>query len=289
MNLLKPFSSFLVAVSVFTLAVPAVSAANFSEPKVASVYAKISLNTDRKIAKIRGMSAENRTKIIAARENLKKAFLALDAAFKQSDSERQKAIKRLVRAYADLNLLIKAANPAALSSRPLSTLSGTSTSVSVSSTQVSQPSASAYFSSDSTVSTSLSTEAQILYYADMFEGRNTSNGDRFSQSTFSAARCTIDLGRLIQVSAGSKSVVVKANDRPNCTVHPDIVDLSKIAFETLAPLSRGRLSGSFEPLGTVPSGYRKEFVAPNALSDLGVRFDENIPNTYFVGETLLVS
>lgn len=288
MNVLKSFSSFLVAVSIFALAVPAVSAANFNEPKVASVYAKISLNTDRKIAKIRGMSAENRTKIAAARENLKKAFLALDSAFKQSDSERQKAVKRLVRAYADLNLLIKVSNPAASSSR-VSPSSNASDSARASASPNQTASETSDSPSNSAVSTSLSTEAQILYYADMFEGRGTSNGDRFSQSAFSAARCAIDLGRLIQVSAGGKSVVVKANDRPNCAAHPDIVDLSKIAFETLAPLSRGRLSGSFEPLGTAPSGYRKEFVAPNALSDLGVRFDENIPNTYFAGETLLVS
>lgn len=269
MNLLKPLSSFLVAVSVFAFATPAVSAANFSEPKVASVYAKISLNTDRKIAKIRGISAENRIKIVAARENLKNAFLALDAAFKRSDSERQRAVNRLVRAYSDLNLLIRISN---LASPSTQTASQTSDS----------PSSSA-------VSPSLSAEAQILYYADMFEGRGTANGDRFSQSTYSAARCAIDLGRLIQVSAGSKSVVVKANDRPNCTVHPDIVDLSKIAFEALAPLSKGRLSGSFEPLGITPAGYRKELVAQNVLADLGVRFDENLPNTYFPGETLLVS
>lgn len=166
MNLSKPLSSFLVAVSAFVLAVPSVSAANFTEPKVASVYAKISLNTDRKIAKIRGMSAENRTKIVAARENLKKAFLALDATFKQSDSERQKAVKRLVRAYSDLNLLIRVSNPSA-SSLPAPSSSNATASSSPKQT-ASQTSDSP---SNSAVSASLSTEAQILYYADMFEGR----------------------------------------------------------------------------------------------------------------------
>lgn len=99
----------------------------------------------------------------------------------------------------------------------------------------------------------------------------------------------MDLGRFVQVANGSKSVVVKVNDRPSCSKHPDIVDLTTTAFRSLAPLSKGRLSGSFETLGMAPSGYRKENVSTAAFSDLGVKFDENVPNTYLPGETLRVS
>lgn len=46
--------------------------------------------------------------------------------------------------------------------------------------------------------------AQVLYYADSFEGGGTSNGNRFRQAGFSAARCTIDLNTLVQVRYNGK-------------------------------------------------------------------------------------
>ena len=71
--------------------------------------------------------------------------------------------------------------------------------------------------------------------------------------------------------------------------HPDIVDLSTTAFEALAPVSKGRLSGSFEVLGQSPSGYRKETVSSAVFLELGVKVDAGIPNTYLPGETLRIS
>lgn len=38
-----------------------------------------------------------------------------------------------------------------------------------------------------------------------------------------------------------------------------------------------------------PSGYRKEPVSTQAFADLGIKFDENVPNTYLPGETLRIS
>lgn len=49
-----------------------------------------------------------------------------------------------------------------------------------------------------------STGAQVLYYADSFEGGGTSNGNRFRQAGFSAARCNIDLNSLVQVRYNGK-------------------------------------------------------------------------------------
>lgn len=112
------------------------------------------------------------------------------------------------------------------------------------------------------------TSADILYYADMFEGRNTSNGNTFLHEGFSAARCDIPLNTLLQVRYGDSAVLVKANDRPNCTKHPDIVDLTKTAFETLAPLSKGRLAGSFLPLGTIKNNTTKIPLDQNFFRDL---------------------
>ncbi|MFZ4461238.1 MAG: hypothetical protein ACOYN2_01485 [Patescibacteria group bacterium] len=49
-----------------------------------------------------------------------------------------------------------------------------------------------------------STGAQVLYYADSFEGGGTSNGNRFRQAGFSAARCNVDLNSLVQVRYNGK-------------------------------------------------------------------------------------
>ena len=274
MKFSKFLSPLVIAAILFGLSVPMASAANFTEPKVAKIYATIGFATDKKIAKIRPISAEDRQKIANARTNLEKAFVAVDASFKKP-ADRQSAVNRLVRAYSDLNVLIKSvAKTAASGTKPL-----------VAAPVAPKPSAPA---SQSPVST-LSTAAQVLYYADDFENGGTSSGDRFNQSAYSAARCAVDLGRFIQVANGSKSVVVKVNDRPSCSKHPDIVDLTTTAFRSLAPLSKGRLSGSFETLGMAPSGYRKEPVSTGAFSDLGIKFDENVPNTYLPGETFRIS
>lgn len=273
MKFSKFLSPLVLAAVVFGLAVPMASAANFTEPKVAKIYAKIVLATDKKVAKIRSVSMEDRAKISAARTNLEKAFVAVDAAFKKPE-DRQRAVKQLVRAYSDLNVLI-----AAVAKVPAT----------VSAPAAAEPVQTVVPAASQSAVSSLSTEAQILYYSDDFENSGTSGGDRFNQSAYSAARCAVDLGRLIQVANGSKSVVVKVNDRPSCSKHPDIVDLTTTAFQSLAPLSKGRISGSFEVLGWSPSGYRKEAISTAGFSDLGVKFDTNIPNTYLPGETLRIS
>lgn len=133
-----------------------------------------------------------------------------------------------------------------------------------------------------------SATAELLYYAESFEGGKTANGNTFAQAGFSAARCDIPLNTLIQVRYGDKSVVVKANDRPNCTKHPDIVDLTTTAFSTLAPLSKGRLDGSFVSLGTVQNATVKNYLPEQYFDALNVQLNPRIPNLYEVGETLVL-
>lgn len=234
MKFSKFLSSLVVAAILFGMSAPLASAANFTEPKVAKIYAKIVLATDKKVAKIRPISAQDRQKIADARKNVERAFVAVDAAFKKP-SDRQRAVNQLVRAYSDLNVLIKSVEKSATASvKPAPTQN-----------PAPQP---APIAAQQDVAFALSNPAQVLYYSDDFENRNTSSGDRFNQSAYSAARCAVDLGRLVQVASGTKSVVVKVNDRPSCSKHPDIVDLTTSAFQALAPLSKGRLTGSFETL-----------------------------------------
>jgi uncharacterized protein YkwD len=133
-----------------------------------------------------------------------------------------------------------------------------------------------------------STDANFLYYADQFEDGRTANGDIFKHAGFSGARCNIPLGTLAQIRFGETSTTVKLNDRPNCTRHPDIIDLTRTAFSTLAPLSRGKIAGSFTSLGVLPSGVTKQYLPTDFFSPLGINLAPNTPNLYALGETLVI-
>ena len=129
----------------------------------------------------------------------------------------------------------------------------------------------------------------MLYYADQFEDGRTANGDTFKHAGFSGARCNIALGTLAQVRFGDTSTTVKLNDRPNCARHADIIDLTRTAFSTLAPLSKGRLAGSFVSLGVLPSGVTKEYLPTDFFAPLSIELSSNTPNLYALGETLVIT
>ena len=134
-----------------------------------------------------------------------------------------------------------------------------------------------------------STDANFLYYADQFEDGRTANGDTFKHAGFSGARCNIALGTLTQIRFGEISTTIKINDRPNCAKHADIIDLTRTAFTTLAPLSKGRLAGSFITLGVLPSEVTKEYLSTDFFAPLGIILTANTPNLYALGETLSIT
>jgi rare lipoprotein A len=81
---------------------------------------------------------------------------------------------------------------------------------------------------------------QASFYANKFHGRQTANGEIFSQQKFTAACNVLPLGTWIQVTnlANGRIVVVKTTDR----LHPKmrrLVDLSKIAAQKLGYIGRG--------------------------------------------------
>ena len=162
MKFSKLLSSLVAAAALFGFVVPMVSAANFTEPKVAKIYAKITLSTDKKVAKIKPLSAD-REKIAAAKANLEKAFLAVDSALKKSEAERRSAVNGLVSAYANLNAVVR--NAAANAAKGVSSQAEQSTVPVAVSSAIEAPATAA----PSSVS-ALSTPAQILYYANSFEG-----------------------------------------------------------------------------------------------------------------------
>ncbi|MEO7445763.1 MAG: septal ring lytic transglycosylase RlpA family protein [Ferruginibacter sp.] len=81
---------------------------------------------------------------------------------------------------------------------------------------------------------------QASYYANMFNGRQTANGEIFSQQKFTAACNVLPLGTWISVTnlRNGKSVIVRTTDR----LHPRmnrVVDLSKIAAQRIGYIGRG--------------------------------------------------
>ncbi len=78
------------------------------------------------------------------------------------------------------------------------------------------------------------------YYADFFEGRETGNGEIFSQNKLTAAHKTLAFGTMVKITnlSNQKEVVVKINDRlPQDSER--MIDLSKRAAKELDFIEEG--------------------------------------------------
>lgn len=89
------------------------------------------------------------------------------------------------------------------------------------------------------------------YYADYFEGKGTASGAEFHQDEFTGAHLTLPFGSLVKVVnlENEKSVVVRITDRGPYDKR-FVLDLSKAAFETISPLSRGVIQVYYEIIYT---------------------------------------
>lgn len=78
------------------------------------------------------------------------------------------------------------------------------------------------------------------YYANMFNGRRTANGEIFSNKKMTAAHRTLPFGTLIEVTnlRNGRSVIVRINDR-GPYVHPRVVDLSSAAAKKIGMYHSG--------------------------------------------------
>lgn len=78
------------------------------------------------------------------------------------------------------------------------------------------------------------------FYADKFQGRNTANGEKFSQRKRTAAHQTLPFGTKVKVRniKNGKTVKVRINDR-GPFVPGRIIDLSKKAAKKLGMLQDG--------------------------------------------------
>ena len=78
------------------------------------------------------------------------------------------------------------------------------------------------------------------YYADKFDGRETTNGEIYDHTKLSAACNVLPLGTWIRVTnmSNNKSVVLHTNDRLNIRMKR-LVDLSRRAAEILGYTKKG--------------------------------------------------
>lgn len=88
------------------------------------------------------------------------------------------------------------------------------------------------------------------YYADKFEGRQTANGEIFSQKKMTAACNVLPFGTWIKVTNlnNGRSVTVKVNDRLHYRMKR-VVDLSKVAARQIGYTGGGLTRVKVEPLG----------------------------------------
>lgn len=87
------------------------------------------------------------------------------------------------------------------------------------------------------------------YYAKMFEGRKTANGEIFTNSELTAAHKELPLGTKVRVTnlENGRSVVVRINDR-GPFIRGRIIDLTERAFDEIADRKLGVVRVSVQVL-----------------------------------------
>jgi rare lipoprotein A len=83
-------------------------------------------------------------------------------------------------------------------------------------------------------------KGKASFYAKMFEGRKTANGEIYKGELLTAAHRTFAFGTLVKVTnlTNYKSVIVRINDRGPYAKHR-IIDLSKAAAKEIGLVHQG--------------------------------------------------
>ncbi|KJG20700.1 hypothetical protein UB37_13290 [Photobacterium iliopiscarium] len=92
-------------------------------------------------------------------------------------------------------------------------------------------------------------DGKASYYANMFQGRKTANGQIFDQGKLTAAHRTLPFGTKVKVTNinNHKSVIVTINDR-GPFIRGRIIDLSSSAFKAIGNPRTGILNVTMEIL-----------------------------------------
>jgi rare lipoprotein A len=113
------------------------------------------------------------------------------------------------------------------------------------------------------------------YYADYFQGRYTSCGEKYDKTLYTAAHATLPFQMLVKVTnlKNNKYIIVKINDR--CPKYYNrIIDLSKVAATKLDMLAAGIANVTLEEI--TPYDL-------NIISEYPEKTDTIIINKLFLG------
>ncbi len=126
---------------------------------------------------------------------------------------------------------------------------------------------------------SIENNAQILkdsvgiasYYADKFDGRKTSNGEKFDNSKYTAAHRTLPFGTNLLVTnpKNNKQVVVKINDRGPFSKNR-LIDLSKAAAKELDLIATGIGKVHIKVLDSLPANIEQPIAIRDSISEVSV-------------------
>ena len=154
------------------------------------------------------------------------------------------------------------------------------------------------------------TEGEASYYGEAFHGKTTASGEVFDASGFTAAHRTFPFNTWLLVTnlENGESIKVRVNDR-GPYAGDRIIDLSKAAFESISPLSRGVIDVSIQPT-TAPSKEESEdsldlgaslldagvctteknnlrYISKNSYDN--ITLDKELSNRIIEGEVLILS
>lgn len=128
----------------------------------------------------------------------------------------------------------------------------------------------------------------VSFYGEDFHGDGTAFGETFDMHALTAAHRTFPPDTLVKVTnvKNGKSIIVRINDRGPYIDGRDM-DLSRAAFEQIAPRSQGVLHATFQRLGDAGSvsGCSLERRYQRRITR-DVRFHRGIPHVLPLGETL---
>jgi len=88
------------------------------------------------------------------------------------------------------------------------------------------------------------------WYCEGFEGKRTASGEIYDCDKLTAANNELPFGTVVRITGGDRgnSIVVTINDRGGFKKYGRTFDLSRSAFQHLAPLSEGILEVEWEVL-----------------------------------------
>ena len=120
------------------------------------------------------------------------------------------------------------------------------------------------------------------YYSDALHGNATASGELYDKNKFTAAHKTLEFGTRVEVTntLNNESVIVKINDR-GPFVEGRVIDLSRVAFEAISPLSKGVIPVTLRVIEETSEDFQAAILGVEENCSWGSEGQE-IPEDFFV-------